>query len=72
MCYAFIREETASVRTMGILCVGVAVAALLGAGSVTRTMLPMAAGVWYPVEKDKLVADGKMEHSDDDHFGNWF
>ena len=52
-------------RTMGILCVGVAVAALLGAGSVTRTMLPMAAGVWYPAEKDKLVAEMKRCMSDE-------
>ena len=44
-------------RTIRILCVIIAVAALLGASEVTRVVRPIAAGIWYPAEKEKLVAE---------------
>jgi len=58
-------KDRAFVRTMRVLGVSLAVAALLGAGNAPRLMLPIVAGVWYPAEKDKLVAEMKRCMSDE-------
>lgn len=42
------------------------IAALLGATEVVRVCKPIAAGIWYPAEKDKLVEEMKRCMSDAD------
>jgi MEMO1 family protein len=53
-------------RMMRVLLAVAAIAALIGASEVTRVCHPIVAGIWYPAEKDKLVAEVERCMSDSD------